>query len=134
MRTISTVDGVHPPFANYAHAKELPSGSRTLFVSGQLGITADGQVPSDAAGQTELIFQAIGKILTEAGMTMADIVRLNAYVSDRADLPAYMSVRDRHVAAPPPASTLLLVSGFAGPQFKVEVEVIAARTDDTTGR
>ena len=129
MRAIATVDGVHPPFANYSHAVEVPPGARTLFVSGQLGIAADGTVPPDAEGQAELIFQAIARILREAGMTMANIVRLNAYVVDRADLPAYMAVRDRHVGAPPPASTLLLVAGFPRPEFRLEVEAVAARVD-----
>jgi enamine deaminase RidA (YjgF/YER057c/UK114 family) len=35
-------------------------------------------------------------------------------------------VRDRYVGDPPPASTLLVVSGFTRPEFLVEVEVIAA--------
>jgi enamine deaminase RidA (YjgF/YER057c/UK114 family) len=38
-------------------------------------------------------------------------------------------VRDRYVAAPPPASTLMIVQGFARPDFKVEVEIIAAKAD-----
>jgi enamine deaminase RidA (YjgF/YER057c/UK114 family) len=37
-----------------------------------------------------------------------------------------MDARDRFVASPPPASTLMIVSGFARPEFKVEVEAIAA--------
>jgi 2-iminobutanoate/2-iminopropanoate deaminase len=129
MRAISEADGVHPPFAKYSHAIEVPPAARTLFVSGQLGIDGDKRVPPDAAGQAELIFQAIASILAEARMTMADLVRLNAYVVDRADLPAYMAVRDRHVATPPPASTLLLVAGFTRPEFRLEVEAVAARVD-----
>jgi len=66
-------------------------------------------------------------VLADAGMTLADIVRLNAYVSDRAYLKDYMAVRDRYVADPPPASTLMIVSGFAREEFKVEVEIVAAR-------
>lgn len=127
MRAVATVDGVHPPFANYSHAMEIPAGARTLFVSGQLGIAADGTVPPDAAAQAELIFQAIDRILAASGFSMADLVRLNAYVVDRADLGAYMTVRDRHVASPPPASTLLLVAGFTRPEFRLEVEAVAAR-------
>ena len=127
MRAIETADGVHPPFAKYSHAVEVPSGARTLFVSGQLGIAADGTVPSDAAGQADLIFLAIERILAEAGMALADIVRINAYVVDPADLAAYMAVRDRYVSNPPPASTLLLVAGFTRPEFKLEIEVVAAR-------
>ena len=128
MRAIDQAEGVHPPFARYSHAIEVPVGARTLFVSGQLGIGPDGAVPPDAGGQAELIFQAISRILAADGMSMADLVRLNAYVVDRADLPAYMAVRDRHVAAPPPASTLLLVAGFTRPEFRLEVEAVAART------
>lgn len=127
MRAITDADGVHPPFARYSHAIEVPAEARTVFVSGQLGIAADGTVPPDAAGQAELIFLAIASILAEAGMAMADVVRLNAYVVDRADLAAYMAVRDRHIGTPPPASTLLLVSGFTRPEFKLEIEVVAAR-------
>jgi enamine deaminase RidA (YjgF/YER057c/UK114 family) len=37
-----------------------------------------------------------------------------------------MDVRNRLVSDPPPASTLMIVSGFTRPEFKVEVEVIAA--------
>jgi enamine deaminase RidA (YjgF/YER057c/UK114 family) len=37
-----------------------------------------------------------------------------------------MAVRDRHFTEPAPASTLMIVSGFARPEFKVEIEVIAA--------
>ena len=40
-----------------------------------------------------------------------------------------MRARDRHVAEPAPASTLMIVSGFAREVFKVEVEVIAARAE-----
>ncbi|RVA50996.1 RidA family protein, partial [Mesorhizobium sp. M7A.F.Ca.CA.004.09.1.2] len=38
----------------------------------------------------------------------------------------YMDVRDRLFSSPAPASTLMIVSGFARPEFKVEVEAIAA--------
>ena len=65
-------------------------------------------------------------VLAEAGLGLEDVVRINAYVTDRACMKAYMDVRDRLVADPPPASTLMIVSGFSRPEFKVEIEVIAA--------
>ena len=80
-----------------------------------------------AEAQADLCFRAIGAILANAGMAFVDLVRINAFVSDRAHLAAYMAARDRFVAEPPPASTLMIVSGFARPEFKVEVEVIAAK-------
>jgi enamine deaminase RidA (YjgF/YER057c/UK114 family) len=60
-------------------------------------------------------------------MSFADIVRINAYVTDRAHMAAYMAVRDRYVARPAPASTLVIVTGFTRPEFKVEVEAMAAK-------
>jgi enamine deaminase RidA (YjgF/YER057c/UK114 family) len=122
-----TPAALHPPFARYSHAVEVPAGARLLFASGQLGITKDKHVPDDAAGQAELCFQAIGEILHSAGMTYTDIVRISAFVTDRAFLKDYMAVRDRYVADPPPASTLMIVSGFAAEIYKVEVEIVAAK-------
>jgi 2-iminobutanoate/2-iminopropanoate deaminase len=122
-----TPSALHPPFARYSHGLEVPAGARLLFCSGQLGITRDKVVPEDAAGQAELCFEAIGAILAAAGMGFADIVRINAFVTDRAYLKDYMAVRDRFVGTPPPASTLMIVSGFAAEIYKVEVEAIAAK-------
>jgi enamine deaminase RidA (YjgF/YER057c/UK114 family) len=118
-----------PPFARYSHGLEVPAGARLVFTSGQLGIGPDERIPEDAGGQADLCFRAVGEILREAGMEFGDIVRINAFVSDRAHMKAYMEARDRHVGSPPPASTLVIVSGFTRPEFKVEVEVIAAKVD-----
>jgi enamine deaminase RidA (YjgF/YER057c/UK114 family) len=124
-----TPPGIRPPFANYAFGVEIPPGARVLVCSGQLGITIDDVIPPAAEAQAELCFEAIGKVLASAGMGFADLVRLNAYVTGREHLRAYMAVRDRYVASPPPASTLMIVSGFANEAFVVEVEAIAAKVD-----
>jgi 2-iminobutanoate/2-iminopropanoate deaminase len=118
---------IHPPFANYAHGVEVVPGSRIVFCSGQLGIGTDGAVPADVEGQARLCFRAIAAILSEAGMSLADVVRLNAYVSSAEYLGGYMKVRDEFIGSPPPASTLMVVQGFARPEFKVEIEAVAAR-------
>jgi enamine deaminase RidA (YjgF/YER057c/UK114 family) len=118
---------IRTPFARYSHAVEVPPGARWLLCSGQLGISAGDEIPEDAEAQAALCFEAIGACLVEAGMSFADIVRINAYVTDRAHMGPYMAVRDRHVALPPPASTLMIVSGFTRLEFKIEVEAIAAK-------
>ncbi|MFV2093723.1 MAG: RidA family protein, partial [Hyphomicrobiales bacterium] len=56
-----------------------------------------------------------------------DIVRLNAYVAGAEFLADYMRVRDEFVTSPAPASTLMVVSGFAREIFKVEIEAVAAK-------
>ena len=120
-----TPSSIRAPFARYSHGVEVPGGHRLILCSGQLGIAPDERVPEDAGEQTELCFKNIAAILGEAGLTLAAIVRLNAFVTDREYLRPYMAVRDRVVGDPPPASTLMIVSGFAQPEFKVEVEAIA---------
>ncbi|MBZ9845430.1 RidA family protein [Mesorhizobium sp. CA5] len=117
---------IKPPFARYSHGVEIPAGKRLVLCSGQLGIGPDDTVPEDAGAQAELCFKNIAAILSEAGLTLNDIVRINAFVIGREHLQAYMDVRNRLFSDPAPASTLMIVSGFARPEFKVEVEVLAA--------
>jgi enamine deaminase RidA (YjgF/YER057c/UK114 family) len=117
---------IRPPFARYSHGVEVPAGKRLVLCSGQLGIGPDESIPDDASAQAELCFSNIAAVLGEAGLGLRDIVRINAYVTDRAYLRPYMAVRDRLFADPAPASTLMIVSGFARAEFKVEIEVTAA--------
>ena len=123
-----TPDSIHPPFARYAHGVEAPAGARMVFCSGQLGIDRNGHVPDGVEAQARLCFQAIAATLAEAGMTLGDIVRINAYVVGAEFLAGYMKARDEFIGDPPPASTLMVVQGFARPEFKVEVEVTAVKS------
>lgn len=129
MITRLTPGGIAAPPANYSHATLVPPGARWLYMSGQLGVRADGTIPDACAEQAEICFANIEAILTDAGMGRADLVRLTAFLTDPCDLAAYMTVRDRHVADPPPASTLLVVRALARPQCKIEVEAVAARVN-----
>jgi enamine deaminase RidA (YjgF/YER057c/UK114 family) len=122
-----TPAAISPPLANYSHAVEVPPNARWLYVSGQLGVAPDGSVPESCAAQAEACFANLLAILAEAGMGPGDLVRLSTYLTDPADRTAYMAVRDRHVAPPPPASTLVVVRALARPEFKVEIEAVAAR-------
>lgn len=119
---------LRPPFARYSHGVAVEAGARLLFCSGQLGVAPDDQVPEEAAAQARLCFDNIAALLRSAAMSAANVVRLNAYVTDRAHLTAYMGARDAFIAGidPPPASTLMIVAGFAREVFKIEVEAIAA--------
>src|SRR4029078_4235889 len=114
-----TPKSIKPPFARYSHGVEIPAGKCLVLCSGQLGIGPDDHVPEDAGAQAELCFRNIAAILSEAGLTLNDIVRINAFVSDRAHLQPYMDVRNRLFSDPAPASTLMIVTGFARPEFKV---------------
>jgi len=117
---------IHPPFAPYSPGIEVSSRSRFVFVSGQLGIDKDGVIPPDAAGQSRVVFDNIRAILGEAGMSLKDVVKLNAYVTGREHMRGYMDVRNALFEEPYPASTLMIVGGFTREEFVVEIEAIAA--------
>lgn len=119
---------IRKPFARYSHGVRVAAPSDLIFCSGQLGIGPDDVIPEDAAAQAELCFANIAAILADGGMSLADVVRINAYVTDRAYMAAYMSVRDRLFSAPSPASTLMIVGGFTRAIFKIEIEVVAAKS------
>jgi enamine deaminase RidA (YjgF/YER057c/UK114 family) len=129
MRALSP-PSIKPPLARYSHGIAVPAGHRLVFTSGQLGVSADETIPADCEAQADLCFANIAAILAEDGMTLSDVIRLNAYVTDRAHMPGYMRSRDRQFPGTPPASTLMIVQGFTRAEFLVEIEVIAAAPDD----
>ena len=125
-RTVSP-SSIRVPFARYSHGILVSPGARLLFASGQLGVAPDDTVPPDIEAQAVLCFENIKAVLEAAGMTFADVVRFNAFVTDRAFFPIYGAVRNRYGSGDAFASTLVVVSGFTRPEFKIEVEVTAAR-------
>ena len=126
MLTRHTPPNIRPPFARYSHGVEVPPGHRLLFCSGQLGIAPDDEIPAGTEPQARLCFFNIESILGAAGMGLDDVVRINAFVTGREHLAPYMKVRDEVFSGAPPASTLMIVSGFAREAFTVEIEAIAA--------
>ena len=93
-----------------------------------MGINVDDTIPEDAEAQAQICFDAIRLILAEARMGPADVAHISGFVTDRAHMAGYMAARDAFMTGVDhlPASTLLIVSGFTRPEFKVEVEVMAA--------
>jgi len=117
-------DAIAKPLARYSHGVAFDGW---LVSSGQLGAEPDETIPDDVEAQCVLCFENLKAILAAAGMTFEDVVRFNAFVTDRAYFPVYGKVRDRYVTGSDFASTLVIVSGFTRPEFKVEVEITAFR-------
>ena len=127
MKEITPHD-IAPPFARYAHGVEVPAGHRLIVTSGQLGLDADGHVPESVEAQADICFSNVDTILRAAGAGRQAVIRINAFVTDRSYMAGYMAARDAWLADVTrlPASTLVIVSGFSRPEFRVEVEVTAA--------
>lgn len=126
-RKILNPAGIRAPFAKYSHGLLVAPGAELLVTSGQLGVGADDAIPDDVEAQCVLCFENLQAILHEGGMVFSDVIRFTAFVTDRAYFPIYGAVRSRYVAGDAFTSTLVVVSGFTRPEFKVEVEVTAAK-------
>ncbi|MCF2129363.1 RidA family protein [Strepomyces sp. STD 3.1] len=106
---------------------EVVSGhTRTLYISGQTAMNGDGkpQHDGDMAAQLALSVENLEAVLGEAGMSLANLVRLNVYTTD-VDLllPHYGVLAARLGAAGvSPTSTMLGVSRLAIPGQLVELE------------
>jgi len=85
-------------------------------------------VPQGVRAQADLCFANYAAILAEAAMTPADVIRITAFVTDRAHMAAYVAARATWMSGMHhlPASTLVIVCRFTRPEFLVEVEVMAA--------
>ncbi|MFE6358715.1 RidA family protein [Streptomyces sp. NPDC057806] len=106
---------------------ELVTGhTRTLYCSGQTAMSGDGKPrhEGDMAGQLTLSVDNLEAVLGEAGMSLANLVRLNVYTTD-VDLlfPHYGVLAARLGAAGvAPATTMLGVTRLAVPGQLVELE------------
>ena len=122
-------DTVRSPGVNYHHSVEVPAGSRMLYVAGQTGLADDDTVPPDIESQSKIAFSNINKILEASGFGLDDVVFMKSFLTRREDREGYQKVRSTMWGDIKPASTFLLVSGLARPEFLVEVEVVAAKSD-----
>ncbi|MFI6865606.1 RidA family protein [Nocardia sp. NPDC050406] len=106
---------------------ELVSGqTRTLYCSGQTAMDADGkpQHDGDMAAQLALSLDNLEAVLAEAGMSLANLVRLNVYTTDVDVLFTHYGVLAGRLGAArvAPATTMLGVTRLAIPGQLVELE------------
>lgn len=127
MITRHSPNTVAPPSSDYSHGVKVSGADTWMHVSGQIGVHADGTLAGGSAEQMEVSWQRIFAILEDAGMTKDNIVKVTAFLTRPEDVGLYRQVRDRMLEGHICASTLLIVSGLADPEWTVEIEVVAAK-------
>jgi enamine deaminase RidA (YjgF/YER057c/UK114 family) len=115
-RQYLNLDGAKPP--GYTHVVATPPG-RLVFVSGR-GDTAS----TDFALQCEATFEDLGRCLALAGATFKDVVKINYYVTDLANLAALREIRSRYLDMDSPPASTLVQAGLI-PPLLVEIECVA---------
>lgn len=121
------VAGLPEPISHYTDAVRYGD---LVFISGVAPLDEQGRLvgEGDAVEQTRQIFRNMEKVLTAAGATFADILKVTVYLTDVADRTRINPVRKEYFGDHRPASTLIGVAALAIPGMKVEIEaVVGAR-------
>jgi len=116
------VPGELPPVSHYCH---VVRAGNLIWVSGAIGVAADGTVPEDAGAQMELALASIDACLRAAGAGAANVVKVNVYLTDINDRAKVNPPRQRYFGEHRPASTLVGVTALVLPGAKVEIEATA---------
>lgn len=117
--------GMPKPASNYVQAVEMASPGRRLVLSGQIGVTPDGQMCDGYRAQAEQAWSNALAGLAECTMQITDIVAIRVYDVAPGDVAAYREIRDRMLDGHAPASTYVIVAGLAHPDLLTEIEVEA---------
>ena len=93
-RTLINPSGTEEFYNTWQFSQGVQVGD-TLWISGQLGIGADGKAGATIEDQTRLAFQNLTRVLETAGGTLADVVELTTYHLAMDDLPQVAAVKGR---------------------------------------
>ena len=113
--------------AGFSQAGRVDSAASIVFVSGQVSVSADGQLvgADDFEAQVRQTFENLRTVIDDAGATLASIVKLTVFLTDMSKLRDYTRVKAEFFSGEQPASTAVGVTALARPELMVEVEAVA---------
>jgi len=114
-------------FASYSQGVEVPPNARWLHVAGQVGVNPDGKVAGDSKAQVERAWQNVLAVLASANMGPEDLVHVNVYITDADDVTLNRESWRGISKAGGPVITMVTVERLSHPEWKVEIEAVAAR-------
>lgn len=115
------------PGAIGPYSQAIDAKSSIVFASGQIPINpATGNIPEGIKEQTAQSLANVKAILTEAGLTMDNVVKTTVFLADMADFASMNEVYAEAFSAPYPARSAVAVRELPK-GVKVEIEVIAIR-------
>ena len=121
----------------YSHVAEV-RGGRLVFFSGQISDDAKGTVvgKGDIRAQTRQVFANLKSALESVGADWSNIVKMNTYLTDAANIPAFREIREEVLAnvQPRPASTAVIVSKLFGEDWLLEIEAVAVIPDKSASK
>jgi len=97
-----------------------------IMLAGQVAFDDQGKIvgEGDIRAQAEQCFRNIEQLLAKAGATLADLVELTCFLTDRDQLATYLALRAELFPVDPPATTTV-VAQLALPSLLIEIKGIA---------
>jgi|SRR4051794_38581765 len=99
------------PNAGWSHGILIDD---TLYVSGMGGEDAAGKIPASFQAEVKQSLDNINAVLKEAGMTPADVVSVQVYITDGALFDQMNTVYKGYFNDPKPTRTTVVVSKLVG--------------------
>lgn len=122
------VEGQMPPVSHYCH---VVRAGNLIWVSGVVGMRADGTIPEDTVSQFDIAMDAMDACLRAAGGRPEHIVKVQVFMTDISERAAINPRRVDYFGEHRPASTLVEVSALVDPRMKVEIECQAVVPEET---
>lgn len=107
---------------------------RTLYIGGQNGADAQGEIHGDIAQQSELASRNVLAVIEAAGGTLADLVKLTVIMVDGHDLNAAYQAGMTVLGGFTGAITVLKVAALGRPEALIEIEGIANLPEVTSNQ
>jgi reactive intermediate/imine deaminase len=121
-----TLQCFDPPGMKFAAMSQAVAAGGLLHVSGQLALAGGALVGAgDARRQAEQCFANLEAVLRSAGASLADVVKLTCFLTDRQAYAGYAEVKARLFPGHPPAGTAVIVSELLVAGALMEVEAVA---------
>ena len=113
--------------AGYSQGMKVTGAQTILFLAGQVAYGKDGTPmhKGDFKAQARECFQCVKRLVEAGGGTVKNIVKINTYITDIANRPAYREARKEVFGDHEPASTMVQISALADPAYLIEIEAIA---------
>jgi enamine deaminase RidA (YjgF/YER057c/UK114 family) len=121
------LEGVNNPQGRFSHVGEIGPNARLFHLAGQTGAQPDGTVSQDFAEQARQVYRNLTTVLAGCGMDWQNVAKLTVFLTNPDDIPAWREAQKEALGTVVPASTLLIVSRLARPEYRIEVEAVAAK-------
>ena len=123
--------GMPKPAGIWSPVIVVENPGKLAFLSGFVSRGANGEVVGigDIRAQTRQVCENLKAAVTAAGGTLADLVRVDVFITDMSLFKEIHEVRKEYFPKDPPASTMVEINRMTHPDFMIEINAIAAITN-----